>query len=98
MAGKVLKDRRLWIITIAVFILLLSVFDKNNLLDRWKLNKSIYALEQQRDYFLERIAEDSTLIENLKNDQFLERYAREHFLMKRDNEQIYIINVSSTDL
>lgn len=98
MAGKVLKDRRLWVITIAVFILLLSVFDKNNLLDRWKLNKSIYALEQQRDYFLERIAEDSTLIENLKNDQFLERYAREHFLMKRDNEQIYIINVSSTDL
>lgn len=71
--------------------MLLSVFDKNNLLDRWKLNKSIHTLEEQRDYYLNRIAEDSALIENLKYDQFLEQYARENFLMRRDGEHIYIM-------
>ena len=84
-----LRDRRLWLITIAVFLLLITVFDRNNLLDRWKLKQQIRELERQRTYYLEKIAEDSTLIERLKNDAFLEQYAREHYLMKRRGEQIY---------
>ena len=86
-----LRDRRLWLITIAVFLLLITVFDRNNLLDRWKLKQQIRELERQRTYYLEKIAEDSTLIERLKNDAFLEQYAREHYLMKRQGETIYII-------
>ena len=74
-----LRDRRLWLITIAVFLLLITVFDRNNLLDRWKLKQQIRELERQRTYYLEKIAEDSTLIERLKNDAFLEQYAREHY-------------------
>ncbi len=87
-----IKDRRLWIITIALFVLLLAVFDKNNLWDRRKLKSQIFKLEQQRDYYLDRIREDSTLLENLKDDAFLEQYAREHYLMKRDGEQIYVLS------
>ena len=87
----VLRDRRLWIITIVVFLLLITVFDRNNLLDRWKLKQQIRELEQQKKYYLEKIVEDSTLIERLKNDAFLEEYAREHYLMKRQDEQIYIV-------
>ena len=36
--GKFFKDRRLWLITIAVFILVITVFDKNNLIEAWRLN------------------------------------------------------------
>ena len=77
-----LKDRRLWVISIVIFVLLIAVFDKNNLIEVWKLNQQ---LKEQK------ITQDSTILENLKNDDSLERYAREHYLMKRKGETIYII-------
>lgn len=46
--GKFFKDRRLWLITIAVFILVITVFDKNNLIEAWRLKQKINELEAQR--------------------------------------------------
>lgn len=90
--NKFLKDRRLWIISIVIFVLLIAVFDKNNLIEVWKLNQQLKELESQRDYYQQKITQDSTILENLKNDDSLERYAREqHYLMKRKGETIYII-------
>ena len=89
--NKFLKDRRLWMISIIIFILLMTVFDKNNLIEVWKLNQQLNELESQRDYYQQKITQDSTILENLKDDVFLERYAREHYLMKRQGETIYII-------
>ena len=89
--NKFLKDRRLWMISIGIFILLITVFDKNNLIEVWKLNQQLNELESQRDYYQQKITQDSTILENLKDDAFLERYAREHYLMKRQGETIYII-------
>ena len=86
--GKFFKDRRLWLITIAVFI---PVFDKNNLIEAWRLKQKINELEAQKDYYQNKITEDSTILENLKDDRFLEQYAREHYLMKREDETIYLL-------
>lgn len=91
--NKFLKDRRLWMISIIIFILLITVFDKNNLIEVWKLNQQLNELESQRDYYQQKITQDSTILENLKDDVFLERYAREHYLMKRQGETIYITRV-----
>ena len=89
--GKFFKDRRLWLISIVVFGLLIVVFDKNNLIEAWRLKKKINALEVQETYNRQKIAEDSTVLENLKNDRYLEQYAREHYLMKRKEETIYLV-------
>ena len=86
--GKFFKDRRLWLISIVVFGLL---FDKNNLIEAWRLKQKINALEVQETYYRQKIAEDSTVLENLKNDRYLEQYAREHYLMKRKEETIYLV-------
>ncbi|MCD7969834.1 MAG: septum formation initiator family protein [Alistipes sp.] len=91
MAGKVLKDRRIWILTLAVFVLLLLFFDRNNVIERIRLKNQIRDLETQRDYYRERIREDSLLIERLKDDDFLEKFARENYLMKRDSDVVFII-------
>ena len=80
--GKFFKDRRLWLIT---------VFDKNNLIEAWRLKQKINELEAQKDYYQNKITEDSTILENLKDDRFLEQYAREHYLMKREDETIYLL-------
>lgn len=64
--GKFFKDRRLWLISIVVFGLLIVVFDKNNLIEAWRLKQKINALEVQETYYRQKIAEDSTVLENLK--------------------------------
>ena len=89
--GKFFKDRRLWLISIVVFGLLIVVFDKNNLIEAWRLKQKINALEVQETYYRQKIAEDSTVLENLKNDRYLEQYARKHYLMKRKEETIYLV-------
>lgn len=89
-AKKILKDQRLWMISIVIFVLLITVFDKNNLIEAWRLKQDLNELEAQKVYYQEKITQDSTLLENLKDDDFLERYAREHYLMKRDGEVIYV--------
>ena len=48
-------------------------------------------METQKDYYQNKITEDSTILENLKDDRFLEQYAREHYLMKREDETIYLL-------
>ena len=89
--GKFLNDRRLWVITIAVFVLIVAVFDKNNLIEAWRLKQKINELEAQQEYYQQKITEDSTILENLRDDDYLERYAREHYLMKRKDETIYLL-------
>ena len=90
--NKILKDRRLWIITIIVFVIFIAFFDPGrNLIDRMRLKEDIKALEQQKEYYLEKIAADSAMIENLKDDDFLEQYAREKYLMKREGDVVYIV-------
>ncbi len=89
--GKFLNDRRLWVITVAVFVLIVAVFDKNNLIEAWRLKQKINELEAQKEYYQQKITEDSTILENLRDDDYLERYAREHYLMKRKDETIYLL-------
>ena len=89
--GKFFNDRRLWVITIAVFVLVVAVFDKNILIEAWRLRQKINDLEAQKEYYQQKITEDSTILENLRDDDYLERYAREHYLMKRKDETIYLL-------
>ena len=95
--NKFLKDRRLWIISIVIFVLLIAVFDKNNLIEVWKLNQQLKELESQRDYYQQKITQDSTILENLKNDDSLECYAREHYLMKRAYTYAFAQRYSTLD-
>ncbi len=88
---KFILDNRLWLITTAGFVLLIVFFDRNNFLERARVKAQIRQTEQQRDYYLGQIAADSILIERLKDDSFLEQYAREHYLMSREGERVYVI-------
>lgn len=86
-----IRSHRPWVIMICGFVLLVTFFDSDNLLGRIEIKKRIRELEKQKEYYLQRIEEDSTLLENLKHDDFLEQYARERFMMKRDGEVLFLI-------
>lgn len=65
--------------------------DNYSYLDHRVLNKEIDELEDNKSYYQEEIKKDKGQIKKLKNPAQIEKYAREKYYMKRENEDIYII-------
>ena len=81
-----------FILTILIFIIWLLFFDHNNLIDRAKELRHLRQLEKDKSYYIERIDKDSKRLKQLKtNNRNLEKFAREQYLMKKDNEDIFVI-------
>ena len=81
-----------YLIALAVVVVWITFFDKNNLIYQYRLSRQLKELEDSRGFFLEEIRRDSTAIRELRDHPgALERYAREKFLMKRQGEDIFII-------
>jgi cell division protein FtsB len=86
---KIFKNA--FILIIAVFTIWMLFFDTNSFLTHVELNNEIDDLESEKEYYKREIEKDKKEIETLSNDQGLEKFAREKYYMKRDNEEIYII-------
>lgn len=81
----------MWFSVTAVIFLYTAVLIVRNLITFFRTERRIAELEVQHDYYLERIRQDSTMIERLNYDEYLEQYARERYHMQRPNEYIYIV-------
>ena len=84
-------SRYFWTGVVAVIFIYTAVVTVRNLITLVRVHSRISRLEEQHDLYRTRIDEDSTLLENLNYDEFLEQYAREKFHMQKPNEQIYIV-------
>ena len=81
-----------YVLSFILFLLWLLFFDANNLVDRFSLMGEIFRLERNKEYFRERIQKDSIRMQELKTDRDnLEKFAREQYLMKKDDEDIFVI-------
>jgi cell division protein FtsB len=65
--------------------------DNYSYFDHLVLDKQIKGLEDNATYYKEEIRKDQQKIKQLKNPAQVEKYAREKYYMKKDNEDIYII-------
>ena len=84
--------RNKYVLTIAVFGIWMLFFDQNNLVDRIRMTSEIRQLEVDREYYLEQILKDSANLSELTtNKENLEKYAREQFLMKKSNEDVFVV-------
>jgi cell division protein FtsB len=80
-----------YIVTLIVFGVWVIFFSSNNLLSQRKLRKQLKEYKIERDYYLREIEANKRAIHLLDNDlEHLEKIGRERFLMKRDNEDIFI--------
>ena len=73
------------------FIIWMLFLDNYSYLEHRVLNKEINELEDNIEYYKTEIKKDSIRIKKLKNPDQIEKYAREKYYMKRENEDIYII-------
>ena len=56
------------------------------------MKQELNQLKKQEEFYKSEIEKDSTMLFNLNNDaQEQERFARERFLMKKENEDLFII-------
>lgn len=81
----------IYVIILTIFVFWMLFLDENSYLTHREFNKEIKELETWIDYHQKKIKKDKETIEKLKDSLQLERYAREKYLMKKDNEDIYII-------
>ena len=89
--------RNKYVLTIAVFSIWMLFFDQNNAVDRLRMGSEIRQLEDDREYYLEQIQKDSARLSELTtNKENLEKYAREQFLMKKSDEDVFVV-IKETD-
>ena len=80
-----------YVLVLAFFIVWMLFLDNYSYLDHRLLDKEINELEDNKEYYLEEIKQDKKNIKTLKNPHQVEKFAREKYYMKKDSEDIYII-------
>jgi cell division protein DivIC len=86
---KIVSNKYLLIsLLFAVWMLFL---DNYSYMDQRQVNKQIEELQDNKKYYKEEIRKDKEIIKLLKNQDQIEKYAREKYYMKRENEDIYIV-------
>ena len=100
--GKVWKGLSLWLrnkylIALGVFAAIMLFFDKNDVLTQATRKNQLRDIQESKQYYTDHIATERKELELLKsNPATLEKYAREKYLMKRDNEDLYLIPENRT--
>ncbi len=75
-----------------ISILWMTFIDTNGFYNRYRLSKQLSDLESQKLFYnqeIQKISIEKEAFDN--NDELLEKYAREKYLMKKDSEDIFYI-------
>jgi cell division protein DivIC len=81
-----------YFITSTCFIVWLVFFDHNDLFTQMERRRELRQIEASKEYFSKQIAQGKKLSNDLKyNASVIEKYAREKYLMKKDNEDLFLI-------
>lgn len=83
--------KNLFVIVLIAFGVWMLFFDANSFLIHHELNSEMDDLEDEKEYYKREIEKDKKAIEELSTEEGLEKLAREKYYMKRENEEIYII-------
>ena len=79
-------------ITLAIFAVIIIVIDDNSLVDRYKAYREKCELQKEKARYEENIKKDKEFLEAIQSDpKALEKFAREEYKMKGDDEDVYII-------
>ena len=81
-----------YLISFAAFCVVVLFLDKNDFFTQLDRRKELRNLQQSKRYYTTQVAAERKELEALKsNPATLEKYAREKYLMKRDNEEIFLV-------
>lgn len=84
--------RNFYSLTGIVFLVWMIFLDSNDLINRFQLSAKQRSLENEKEYYVEKIQEvEKDRAELMGTPELLEKFARERYLMKRESEDLFII-------
>lgn len=74
------------------FAVWMVFFDKNDLFSQYQYHSQLSKLKHERDFYQKETAKVHQELDELTtNKEMLEKFAREKYLMKKDNEDVFVI-------
>ena len=84
--------RNFYFLAAAVFLVWMLFIDSNDFISQYRLSSKLSSMEKQKAFYLEKIEEVRKDREELmSDDKLLEKFAREKYFMKKENEDVFII-------
>jgi cell division protein DivIC len=85
-----------YFLILCIFVVWMLFFDNYSYVFHHRiLDEEIQILEDNKKYYQDEIRKDEQSIRMLKSPDQIEKFAREKYYMKRDNEDIFIIEYES---
>lgn len=76
----------------SLFVVWMVFFDRNDLFTQLARKKELREIEDSKAYFAQKIAEGKKFSRDMRtNADAIEKFVREKYLMKRDNEDLFLI-------
>jgi cell division protein FtsB len=70
----------------------LALFDRNDIWTTWSNQRELSKMHEQKEWYRDEITRTREQLNELSsNKRLLEKFARERYLMKRDNEDIFVL-------
>ena len=86
-----------YVLVLTAFIFWMLFLDSNSWLIHHELDQEIESLNKNKDYYLHEISKDKAIIEKLNDSLELEKFARREYFMKRENEEIFIVEYQTSE-
>lgn len=84
--------RNPYVVSVLIFLLWMTFIDDDNLITSHRYSQKIEELSEEKESLLNGIEQDRREMKELKsNSETLEKFAREKYFMKKDDEVIFII-------
>ena len=94
MISQKIKDlfKNFYILFLLCFVLWKTIIDSNGFINRYRLSAKLSELNTQKEFYIEEIDKVSLDKEKFESDEeLLEKYAREEYLMKKESEDIFYV-------
>jgi len=87
---RILRNK--YLLTLICFVVWIIFFDRNDFFTQMERRRDLKQIEESKAYYTKEIETNRKFSNDLKsNAAIIEKYAREKYLMKRDNEDLFII-------
>jgi len=84
--------RNKYFLAVAAFIVWMLFFDRNDVLEQYEYRSAVNKLQEEKDFYVNEIAKVKKDLDELNTDlNTAEKFAREKYFMKKDNEDVFVI-------
>lgn len=84
--------RNKYFLSVAAFVVWMMFFDRNDIIAQYEYRSEVNKLQEEKDFYVKQIDQVKKDLNELNSDLgTAEKFAREKYFMKKDNEDVFVI-------